>query len=173
MNNKVKSLITALSIPLILSCASIEKQPKIALRMPEPKPPYELGVNNTPSKKTSYKPKEKTKEKTNNTSLDKFLGKIFNYNPVPHTKEEYFLLGTCIGAQALDYYTTKRNFKKGYTESNPLLGKNPSNSTLLFIKIGIPIGSFSYGQATPKNRKYTYGMCTGLGIIPALINLSK
>lgn len=144
--------------PILLSngCAGLSRyksqleRPKIALEVQE----------------TKIAPEERSFYKKLKDRLGFFSGK-------PYTTWEAILLGTCIMAQGADYYSTKRNLKKGFTESNPFLGEHPRDRTLISFKVGIPLGSYGVGEHYPEYRKEIYWTCTALGAIPATLNFLK
>ncbi len=158
MRNTTKGLVLILSLtPIILSngCANLPKRNQYREKLDLA---LEVQETNIPKEKSFYQKIRK--------ELGFFSGK-------PYTTEEAILFGTCIAAQGADYYSTKRNIKMGFEESNPILGKNPSDKTLISFKIGIPLGSYVTGEHYPKYRKKIYGTCTALGTIPAILNFLK
>ena len=83
----------------------------------------------------------------------------------PLTPKEQFLLAGMIAANAADAYTTIQYLDIGGTEANPILGENPSDTSVIMFKGIFTATLYVLGELHPECREtyYTIGMIMGGG----------
>jgi hypothetical protein len=86
---------------------------------------------------------------------------------VPFDTTEKVLVGGMIAGQAWDGASTINGLNRGCTEGNPLIGENPSDATIIGVKVLVAGGLLWIANATDDHliRKVVLGigMITGAG----------